>query len=85
MIEQSKACFDKAQHLVSFELIDPELILLFQTSFPEKQLDIASEHFTMICREKLKGELMVMYSSVELAGLKSPMLLLRMLTSEHFF
>jgi len=83
MIEQSKARFEKAQHLVSFELIDSELFPLFKTSFPQKQLDIASEHFPMICREKLKGELMVMYSSVEFAGLKSAMSLLRMLTENN--
>lgn len=37
MIEKSKARFEKAQHLVSFELIDPELFLLFKTSFPQNQ------------------------------------------------
>ncbi len=67
MIKQSKARFEKARHLESFELIDPELFPTFKTSFPQKQLDIASESFLMICKEKLKGELMVMYSSAELA------------------
>lgn len=62
MMEQSKACSGKARHLLSFELTDPELCPLFKTSFQRKQLDIASEHFPMICKEKLKGELIVMYS-----------------------
>lgn len=80
MIEQSKACFQKAQHSVSFELIDPQLFPQFKISFPQKQLDIASKYFPVICKEKLKGELVVMYSGVELKGLTSAMSLLRMLT-----
>ncbi|KAJ8006841.1 hypothetical protein DPEC_G00111410 [Dallia pectoralis] len=42
MIVQSKARFEKTRHLVSFELTDPELFLLFETSFPQKQLDNAN-------------------------------------------
>ncbi|KAM3838094.1 inactive pancreatic lipase-related protein 1-like [Diretmus argenteus] len=83
MIKQSKARFEKARHLESFELIDPELFPTFKTSFPQKQLDIASESFPMICKEKLKSELMVMYSSAEFAALKSAMSLLRMLTENN--
>ncbi|XP_030263660.1 uncharacterized protein LOC115575596 [Sparus aurata] len=83
MIEQSKARFEKARHLVSFQLIDPELFPLFKNTFPQKQLDIACEHYPMLCREKLKGELMVMYSSVEFADLTSAMSLLRMLTENN--
>lgn len=83
MIAQSKARFEKAHHLVSFELIDPELFPVFKTSFPEKQLDIAFQHFPMICKEKLKGELMVMYSSAEFEGLKSALSLMRMLIENN--
>ena len=68
---------------MSFQLIDPELFPLFKNTFPQKQLDIACEHYPMLCREKLKGELMVMYSSVEFADLTSTMSLLRMLTENN--
>ena len=83
MIEQSQARFQKARHLVSFELIDPKLFPQFKTSFPQKQLDIACEHFPMICKEKLHGELVVMYSSAEFVGLTSAMSLLRMFTENN--
>ncbi|KAK0143087.1 hypothetical protein N1851_018787 [Merluccius polli] len=83
MIEQSQARFQKARHLVSFELIDPKLFPQFKTSFPKKQLDIACEHFPMICKEKLHGELVVMYSSAEFVGLTSAMSLLRMFTENN--
>uniref|UniRef100_A0A087XJB4 HAT C-terminal dimerisation domain-containing protein n=1 Tax=Poecilia formosa TaxID=48698 RepID=A0A087XJB4_POEFO len=71
MIEQSKACFEKAQQLNSFEFINPDLFSDFNTCFPQKQMDTACEYFPMICKEKLKGELMVMYSSTEFEGLTS--------------
>ena len=83
MIEQSQARFQKARHLVSFELIDPKQFPQFKTSFPQKQLDIACEHFPMICKEKLHGELVVMYSSAEFVGLTSAMSLLRMFTENN--
>lgn len=65
MMEQSKACFEKAGNLVSFELMDPERFPQFRESFPQTQLDIASKHFPMICREKPKGELIVLYTGAE--------------------
>ena len=48
---------------MSFELIDSEQVPQSKTSFPKKQLDIASEHFPMICKEDLHGEQVVMYSN----------------------
>ncbi|XP_041842116.1 zinc finger MYM-type protein 1-like isoform X2 [Melanotaenia boesemani] len=83
MIEQSKARFEKARHLMSFELINPELFSQFKASFPQQQLDVACEHFPMICKEKLKGELMVMYSSAEFAVLTSAVTLLKMLIENN--
>ena len=68
---------------MSFQLIDPELFPLFKNTFPQKQLDIACKHYPMLCREKLKGELIVMYSNVEFADLTSTMSLLRMLTENN--
>ncbi|MED6281574.1 hypothetical protein CHARACLAT_022988 [Characodon lateralis] len=41
MIELSKARFEKARHLNSFELINPDLFSDFNTCFPLKQLDAA--------------------------------------------
>lgn len=75
-MEQSKAHFEQAQHLVSFELIDPELFLQFKERLPQKQLDIAIKHFPLICKEKLK----LLYTGAEFAGLHAAMSLLRMLT-----
>lgn len=79
MMEQSKSHFEKVQHLVSFELIDPEPFQQFRESFPQKQPDIASKYFPITCREKLKGELIVFYTVAGFAGLNSVISLLRML------
>ncbi|CAL8254816.1 unnamed protein product [Arctogadus glacialis] len=77
MVKQSKSRFEKARHLVSFELIDPELFPLFKNTFPQKQLDIACQHYPMICRDKLKE------SERAHSGMKGESLLRLFLTAAH--
>ncbi|KAK7889374.1 hypothetical protein WMY93_024934 [Mugilogobius chulae] len=83
MMEQLKVRFEKARHLAAFELIDPEFFPHFKDEFPQNQLLIASEFYPMICKEKLKSELTVIYNGAEFAGLKSASSLLEMLTKNN--
>ena len=55
MIEQAHVRFEKAQHLVAFELIDTAKFAQYKTSFPQKQLDTAKEYFPMLDKEKIKA------------------------------
>ncbi|MGH0122842.1 UNVERIFIED_CONTAM: hypothetical protein FKN15_008272 [Acipenser sinensis] len=69
MILQAKEHFQKTNHLMSFDLIDPEQVHRFKVVFPDEQL--AVKCYPMLCREKLRSELKMLYSSSEFERVKT--------------
>lgn len=59
LIKESKAHSEGFYCLLN--LLNLNCFCCLRPSFPWKQLHIGSEHFTMICKEKLKAELRMMY------------------------
>ena len=83
MISQATDRFSSVEHLIPFQLVDPQLFETFATTFPAQRVDSVAEHFPMIALDKLRTELEVLYGSAEFHTANTSLQLMQCIHENH--
>ena len=80
MIVQATDRFSSVGHLIPLQLVDPNLFSDFSAKFPSEKFEMVQVYYPMILKEKLKTELITLYSKSDFQKSKSSLALFQFLT-----
>ena len=82
---QAEARFSSVGNLIPLQLVDPVLFNKYASVFPTEKLDMVTEYYPMVSKDKLRTQLEVLYGREDLHEARSSLKLLEFIQDNNLY
>ena len=82
---QAEARFSSVGNLIPLQLVDPVLFNKYAGTFPTEKLDMVTEYYPMVSKDKLRTQLEVLYGREDLHEARSSLKLLEFIQDNNLY